>query len=104
MSRGRESLGDELSQLKSMPVVELQVPVFVHMITRQSMLLVFGVVKMCQYPAWETERSGMVPWKGAADWQLSWEEQKHPRASSLLYSVLNMKLLRSLERTVWNST
>jgi len=38
-------LGDELSRLKSMPAVELQVPVFMHMITRQSMLLILDFWK-----------------------------------------------------------
>lgn len=45
VSTGRESLGDELSQLKNMPAVELQAPVLVHMITRQSMLLVHELWK-----------------------------------------------------------
>lgn len=79
--------------------VELQVPVFLHMITRQSMLLVLVVVKMCQCPAtslccitvptWETEGTGMISWQGAAEWQLSWEEQRDPRA--LLCCIVPLK-------------
>lgn len=92
---------------------ELQIPVFVHVITRQSMLLVLRVVKMCQCPA-----TSLVLYNCASlgDWR-SWNgfmerscrmaaflgRAERPQSSSLLYSALNMKLLRSPGGALWNS-
>lgn len=85
-----------------MPAVELQVPVFMHMIARQSMLLIFRVVEiLCvnvllhlsvnciTVLSQETGGTGMFLFRVAAEWQLSREEQKHHRAFLCCNASLN---------------
>lgn len=85
-----------------MPAVELQVPVFMHMITRQSMLSILKVVEILYVKvllplsvnritvlSQETEGTGMALLIVAAEWQLSWEEQMDHTAFFCCNSSLN---------------
>lgn len=85
-----------------MPAAELQVPVFMHMITRQSMLLIIRVVEILHVNvllhlsvncitvlSQETEGTGVVLLRVAAEWQLPREEQKDHRAFLFCNCSLN---------------